>query len=118
MGFGSWNLRSLRRSGSLATAARELARYVLYLVGVQVVRLHKGRTERAGDYFFLGKRKRKSSVGNRIFVHHRTVSSVKRVEFVSDRMSYIDLKGRLCNNIALNVHAPMEEKSGYSKDSS
>jgi exonuclease III len=49
MGFGTWNVRSLYRSGSLATADRELARYTLDSVGVQEVRLHKGSTERAGD---------------------------------------------------------------------
>jgi hypothetical protein len=37
------------------------------------------------------------------------VSAVKRVEFVSDRMSYIILRGRWCNIIVLNVHAPAEE---------
>jgi hypothetical protein len=35
----------------------------------------------------------KSSVGNRIFVHNRIVSVVKGVEFVSDRVSYIVLRG-------------------------
>ena len=49
MGFGTSSVRSLYRSDSLATAARELARYTLDLVGVQEVRLHKGGTERAGD---------------------------------------------------------------------
>ena len=45
----------------------------------------KGGTVREGDYnFFLCKRKRKSSIGNRMFVHHRIVSAVKRVEFVTD----------------------------------
>jgi hypothetical protein len=28
------------------------------------------------------------------FVYNRTISAVKRAEFVSDRMSYITLKGR------------------------
>ena len=42
------------------------------------------------------------------FVHQRTASSVKRGEFVSDRMSYIVLRGRWCNIIVLNVHAPSE----------
>jgi len=36
---------------------------------------------------------------------------------VSDRMSYIVLRGHWCNIIALNVHAPSEEKSDDSKDS-
>jgi hypothetical protein len=51
-------------------------------------------------------------------VQHRIVSAVRRVEFVSDRVSYIVLRGRWYNIIFLNVHAPSEEKSDYSKDSS
>jgi len=62
-------------------------------------------------------RKQKSSIGNRIFVRHRIIAAVKRVEFVSDRMSYIVLRGRWYN-IVLKVHAPNEEKSDDSKDSS
>ena len=110
-----WNVRSLYRASSLTAAARELARYKLDLVGVQEVRWDRGGTVRAGDYFFLWEIK--SSIGNRTFVHHRIVSAVKRVEFVSDRVSYIVLRGHWCNIIVLNVHAPSEEKSDDSKDS-
>jgi hypothetical protein len=42
MSFGLWNVRSLYRSGSPMTVLRELARYKLDLVGVQVVRLEGG----------------------------------------------------------------------------
>jgi len=42
---------------------------------------------------------------------------VKRVEFVSDRLSYIVLRGRWRNIIVVNVHAPREEKSDEEKDS-
>ena len=45
------------------------------------------------------------------FLHYRIVSAVKRVEFVSDRVSYIVLRGRWFNIIVLNVHAPSEDKS-------
>jgi len=45
------------------------------------------------------------------------VSAVKTAEFVSDRLSYIVLRGRWCNIIVLTVHAPNEEKSDDSKDS-
>jgi len=50
-------------------------------------------------------------------VHQRMASAVKRVEFVSDRVSYKVLRGRWFNIIVLNVHAPSEEKSYESKDS-
>ena len=48
---------------------------------------------------------------------YTTVSAVKTAEFVSDRVSYIVLRGRWCNIIVLNVHAPSEKKSDDSKDS-
>jgi hypothetical protein len=52
-----------------------------------------------------------------MFVHHKIASAVNRVEFVSDRLSYIVLRGRGCNIIAQNVHAPSDYKSEDSKDS-
>ena len=56
-------------------------------------------------------------MGTGFFVQHRIVSAVKRTEFVGDRISYIVLRGRWCNIIVLNEHAPSEEKSDDSKDS-
>jgi hypothetical protein len=43
------------------------------------------------------------------FIHKRIISAVKRVEFISDRMSYIILRGSWCD-IVLNVHAPTWDK--------
>jgi exonuclease III len=45
MRFGTWNVSSLCRSGSLKTVTRELAKYKLDLVGVHEVRWEKGGTE-------------------------------------------------------------------------
>jgi hypothetical protein len=50
MSFGTWNVRSTYRSGSLMTVARELAKYKLDLVGVQEVRWDKEATVRDGEY--------------------------------------------------------------------
>jgi exonuclease III len=51
--FGTWNVRSLYRAGTLKTVARGLAKYNLDLVGVQEVRWDKGGTERAQGYTFV-----------------------------------------------------------------
>jgi hypothetical protein len=50
-------------------------------------------------------------------VYKRIISAVKRVEFVSDRMLYIILRGRWCHIIVLNVHDPTEDKTDDVKDS-
>ena len=100
--FGTLNVRSLYRAGSLVAASRELARYKLDLVGVQKVRWDKWSTVWAGDCIFIygkGNENHQLETGF-FFVHHWTV---ERVEFISDRMWYVVLRGRWCNIILLNV---------------
>jgi exonuclease III len=56
MRFGTWNVRSLYKAGSLMTVSREMAGYKLDLVGVQEVRWEGGDTKPAREYtFFYGK---------------------------------------------------------------
>jgi hypothetical protein len=50
-------------------------------------------------------------------VHKRIISEVKRVEFVSDRISYVILRGRWCHIIVLNVRDPTEDKTDDVKGS-
>jgi exonuclease III len=108
MRFGTWNVRSLYMSGSLKTVAREIGKYKLNLVGVQEVRWDKGGTEWAEDYtFFYGAGNEDHQLGTGFFVHKRIISAVRTAGFVSDRMSYIILRGRWCNIIVVNVHAHM-----------
>jgi hypothetical protein len=50
-------------------------------------------------------------------VYKRITSAVKKVEFVSDRMSYIILRVCWCPIIFLNFYAPTEDRIDNEEDS-
>jgi exonuclease III len=77
MRFGTWNVRSLYRSGSLKTISGKLAKYKLDSAGVQEVRCDKGGNEPAGDYtFFYGNGNADHHLGTGFFVHKRIILAV------------------------------------------
>jgi hypothetical protein len=117
MRFGAWNVRSPYRPGSLMTVEKEISKYKLNLVVVQV-RWDRGGTKPAGEYtLFYGRGNENHKLGTGFFVHKRIISAVMGVKFVSARMLYIILRGRWCDILLLNVHASTEDKMDDVKDS-
>jgi hypothetical protein len=116
MRFGTQNITSLYRTGPLITVLEEQSKYKLDLVRVQEVRWDRRGTKPAGKHiFFNGKGNENHKLG--FFVHKKVISAVMAVEFVSDRVPYIILRGYWCDIIAVNVHAPKEDKINDVKDS-
>jgi hypothetical protein len=106
MRFGTWNVRRLYRTGSLMTVAKEISKHKLDPVGAQEVRWDRGGIEPAGECtFFNGKWNETHELGTGFFVHKRIITAVNRVEFISDRMSYMILRGCWCDVMVLSVHA-------------
>jgi hypothetical protein len=60
---------------------------------------------------FPMEREMRSLIKYRFFVHERILSAVKSIEFASDRISNIMLRGHWCHIIVLNVHVPTEDKT-------
>jgi hypothetical protein len=72
----------------------------------------------ASEYTFLyseGNENQELYIG--FFVHKIIISAVKAVEFVTDRMWYMILRGRWFDMIVLNVHSSTYDKTGEMKDS-
>jgi exonuclease III len=90
--FGTWNVRSLCKVGSLRAVISEMTKHKLDLVGVQEVRWVEGGSQPADNYTFLyGNGNADHHLGTGFFVYKGIVSSFKRIEFISDRMMYITL---------------------------
>jgi hypothetical protein len=66
---------------------------------------------------FYGKRNENHDLIIDYLIHKIIISAVKRVEFISYRMSYIILRSRWWDIIVVNVHAPTEDKTDDVKNS-
>jgi hypothetical protein len=105
--------------GSLMTVTKGISKYKLDLMGVLKIRWDGAGTEPAREYTLVYRKGNENhELGTGFFVHKKIISRVKREEFVSDRISYIILRGRWYDIIVLNVHAPTEDKIDDMKASS
>jgi hypothetical protein len=68
-------------------------------------------------YIFLWRREWGHQLGTGFFILKRIIPALRRVEFISDTMSYIILRGHWCSIIVLNMHAPCEDREDDEKDS-
>jgi hypothetical protein len=104
MRFGTWNVRSLCRAGALTRGASELGKYKLQLMARQEVRWDKGGSQPADDCtLFYAKRNAYHHLETSYFICNGTRSPVTRIKFISDRMSYVVLRGRWCDVTLLKV---------------
>jgi len=86
-------------------------------VAVQEVRWVKDGSQTIENYtFFYINGNAHHHLGTGFFVHKGIISAAKMVQFINERMSYITLRDHLCVIIFLNVHAPIEDKNGDTKN--
>jgi hypothetical protein len=67
--------------------------------------------------FFHGEGNDGYQLGIGFFVRKRIISAIRGEEFSNGRLSYVIVRGFLCNIIIMNVHSPCEDKSDDVADS-
>ena len=80
--------------GSFPHSSNRISKLKLDLVDKQEVLWDNGGTVRTGDYSFFCGKGNENHFGKGFYIQHRKLSVVKSVEFVSDMMPYIVLRGR------------------------
>ena len=95
---------------AVTSVAQELANYKLYLVGVGEVRLDGNGVSPIGDYLlYYGEGNNNHQLGTVIFIHKRIKWTVKKAEFISERL-YLIPRIRWCDIVVINGHASTEDK--------
>jgi hypothetical protein len=100
------------RANSLKTVARKSAKLQLRSSANACNHMDHGGSQPADDYtVFHGNGKAIHDLGTRV-----SYQQLRGENLLVIRMSYKILRGRWCDIIALNVHAPTEDKSDNTKD--
>jgi len=109
--FGTWNVRSMYRTGVMTTIVSCLERYKLDITAVQEVRWDGAGSLKTQEMtiFYSGGENHVRGVG--FVIKNSILPNVVRFEPINDRICYVELKGKWFNIILINCYAPTEEKS-------
>jgi hypothetical protein len=118
MKFGTCNVRSVYMARSLRAVAEEISKYRLDLVGVQQVRWGRGGTEPAGEHtFFYGEGNGNHELGTGFSYIRESYQQSRGWSLLVIGCHTYYVRGRWCDIIVLNVHAPTDDKIDDMKDS-
>ncbi|PSN35187.1 hypothetical protein C0J52_22574 [Blattella germanica] len=114
--LGTWNVRTLYSSGALEILTRELDRTGLDIVALQEVRWPGEGSQESRKFTLYYGGATKPEFGTGFLVRRSILSAIRDIKFVSDRISYIILKGKRHDFIIVNVYGPTEASDDTIKD--
>ncbi|KAI5717474.1 hypothetical protein M8J77_006391 [Diaphorina citri] len=114
--FGTWNVRSLFTPGAFDKLLIEAKKYNLDLVALQEVRwVGEGSITKDGYKLIYGGTD-KHFLGTAFLIRDKYCGNIKKNAFISDRLSYIRMRGSFNDLVIFNVHAPTEDSEDETKD--
>lgn len=118
MRFGTWNIRTLYKPGSLQCVLKEINRYNVDIVGLQEIRWPGSGNLKSENMtvFFSGKNNGKHDNGVGFVIKSSVLRLVKKFELINDRICYIVLTGKTFDTGIVNCYAPTKTADCELKD--
>jgi len=114
--IGTWNVRSLYKTGALQVAVRETEKYKLDILATQEVRWENQDSIPQSKYTFYYRGTQSHDFGTGFLIKKNILPAVQNIKFVNERLSYVMIRTRWCNIVLINVCAPTEVANDNDKD--
>jgi exonuclease III len=116
--IGSWNVRTLYRTGSIIMLTQQLIQYNLDIAAIQETRWQDKHIMDTKTYtFFLGgKYGRKHEYGVAFAVKEKVRNKVLDFKAIDQRICLLRIKTKFGNLSLMNACAPTEESDDVDKD--
>lgn len=109
--IGTWNVRSMYRTGKLTTIVSCLERYRLDITAVQEIRWDGSGSIKSQGNTILNSGGEKHERGVGFIIKDKVLPNVVKFEPISDRICYMEFKCKWFNIVIVNCYAPTEDKS-------
>ncbi|XP_026827597.1 craniofacial development protein 2-like [Ooceraea biroi] len=113
---GTWNVRSLYRSGAFQMMIREVGRYGTEIVALQETRWDGNGAVNSGAYTLHYGGSETHSFGVGFFINNKISSAIRNIRFVNERLGLLVVQGRWYKIAIINAYAPTEDKEDEIKD--
>uniref|UniRef100_A0A8D8Q0R7 Craniofacial development protein 2 n=1 Tax=Cacopsylla melanoneura TaxID=428564 RepID=A0A8D8Q0R7_9HEMI len=113
--LGTWNIRTLYKAGAFDNLLHEARRYNIDLLAIQETRWAGNGDVNKNGYKFIYGGTDKHELGTGFLIKTNFENEIKDVKFITNRISYIILKGKYKSICLLNAHAPTEDKDQDTK---
>ena len=116
--FGTWNVRTLFKTGALLSLLSQLKEYRLDITALQETRW-QGKDimdMKSHTLFYSGKEKGTREFGVAFIVERNMKKNVLDFKAVDERICVLRIKTKFQNVSLINVHAPTEEKEETEKE--
>jgi hypothetical protein len=117
LSFGTWNVRTLFKSGAVQCLVEEIEKYKLGVVALQEIRWDGNGTIKIQDItIFYGECNKHRQFGTGFAIHKNLVLSVRELKSINPRISVLTIEALHFNISFVNGHAPTEERPQEEKD--